>query len=107
MPAAHASFIAKSTTIPSSRLMNLASCPPISKIVSTPRPRIVRSMKAAPVLCAVISSLTVSAPTSSPISSRPDPVVPTPQIRTLPPRSRSISRRPRLTASIGRASVRR
>ena len=33
----------------------------------------------APVLCAVISSLTVSAPISSPISSRPEPVVPTPQ----------------------------
>ena len=103
VPAAQASFIAKSTTMPSSRLMNLASWPPISKIVSTPRPRIVRSMNVAPVLCAVISSLIVSAPTSSPISSRPDPVVPTPRMRILPPRSRSISRRPRLTTSIGRA----
>jgi len=40
------------------------------------------------------SSLTVSAPTSSPMSSRPEPVVPTPQIRIFPPSSCSISRRP-------------
>ena len=42
-------------------------------------------MKAAPVLCAVISSLVVSAPTSSAISSRPEPVVPTPRIRIRSP----------------------
>ncbi len=35
VPAAQASFIAKSTTTPSSRLMNFESCPPISKMVST------------------------------------------------------------------------
>ena len=35
VPAAHASFIAKSVTTPFSRPMNLESCPPISKIVST------------------------------------------------------------------------
>ena len=34
VPAAQASFMAKSTTTPSSRLMNLESCPPISKMVS-------------------------------------------------------------------------
>ena len=34
VPAAQASFMAKSTTMPSCRLMNLESWPPISKIVS-------------------------------------------------------------------------
>ena len=41
----------------------------------------------APVLCAVISSLTTSAPTNSAISSRPDPVVPTPRISSRLPHS--------------------
>ena len=35
VPALHASFIAASTTRPLSRRMYFASCPPISKIVST------------------------------------------------------------------------
>ena len=38
-----------------------------------------RLMKSAPVLWAVISSVIRSAPQSSPTSSRPEPVVPTPQ----------------------------
>ena len=37
VPAAQASFMAKSTTMPSCRLMNLESWPPISKMVSTCR----------------------------------------------------------------------
>src|SRR5512147_2146834 len=35
VPAAQALFISKSTTAPFARLMNLESCPPISKMVST------------------------------------------------------------------------
>ena len=85
VPAAQASFMAKSTTTPFSMEMNLESCPPISKMVSTGSPPSVLLMWMAPVLCAVISSLTTSAPTNSAISSRPEPVVPTPQIfRRLP-----------------------
>ncbi len=61
VPAAQASFMAKSTTMPSCREMNFESWPPISKIVSTVRP-ICRAMKSAPVLWAVISSVTRSAP---------------------------------------------
>ena len=80
MPAAQASFIAKSTTTPFSIEMNFESCPPISKMVSTGSPPSVLLMWMAPVLCAVISSLTTSAPTNSAISSRPEPVVPTPRI---------------------------
>ena len=68
----------KSTTTPFSREMNLESCPPISKMVSTRLPAEAVQTWTAPVLWAVISSLTTSAPTNSPISSRPDPVVPTP-----------------------------
>ena len=80
MPAAQASFMAKSTTTPFSMEMNLESWPPISKMVSTGSPPSVLLMWMAPVLCAVISSLTTSAPTNSAISSRPEPVVPTPRI---------------------------
>ena len=72
--------MAKSTTTPFSIEMNLESCPPISKMVSTGSPPRVLLMWMAPVLWAVISSLTASAPTNSAISSRPDPVVPTPRI---------------------------
>ena len=79
VPAAQASFIAKSTTTPFSMEMNLESWPPISKIVSTGSPPSVLETWIAPVLWAVISSLTTSAPTNSAISSRPDPVVPTPR----------------------------
>ena len=78
VPAAQASFMAKSTTTPFSMEMNLESWPPISKMVSTGSPPRVLLTCSAPVLCAVISSLTTSAPTSSAISSRPEPVVPTP-----------------------------
>ena len=51
-------------------------------------------MKAAPVLWAVISSLMMSAPTSSPMSSRPEPVVPTPQILMRSPELVSIRAAP-------------
>ena len=104
VPAAQASFMAKSTTTPSCRLMNLLSWPPISKIVSTCR-SILRPMKAAPVLWAVISSVTVSAPVSSPMSSRPEPVVPTPSTRMRSPNSARRSCRALSTTSTGRASV--
>src|SRR3970040_492820 len=76
VPAAHASFIVKSTTTPSSTRMNLESCPPISKIVSTASPVRVRATCTAPVLWAVISSWMASAPTSYAIRSPPpDPGV--------------------------------
>ncbi len=75
VPAAQASFMAKSTTMPSCMEMNLESWPPISKMVSTWR-AMLRLMKSAPVLWAVISSVIRSAPQSSPMSSRPEPVVP-------------------------------
>ncbi len=101
VPAAQASFMAKSTTTPFSIEMNLESCPPISKIVSTGSEPCEALMCRAPVLWAVISSLTTSAPTSSAISSRPEPVVPTPSITRRRPHSRSISARPCWTASIG------
>ncbi len=104
MPAAHASFMAKSTTTPSWRLMNLLSWPPISKMVST-RLSILRPMKSAPVLWAVISSVTVSAPVSSPTSSRPEPVVPTPSTRMRSPNSERRSCSALSTTSTGRASV--
>ncbi len=65
--------------------MNLESCPPISKMVSTDSMPSRRQTCMAPVLWAVISSLTMSAPTSSPISSRPEPVVPTPRMSKLRP----------------------
>ena len=107
MPAAQASFMAKSTTTPFSIEMNFESCPPISKIVSTGSPPSVLLMWIAPVLCAVISSLTTSAPTNSAISSRPLPVVPTPQIFSRLPQIRSTSASPCCTASIGRPAVRR
>ena len=58
VPAAQASFMAKSTTTPFSMEMNLESWPPISKMVSTGSPPRVLLMWMAPVLCAVISSLT-------------------------------------------------
>jgi len=104
VPAAQASFIAKSTTMPSWTLMYLLSWPPISKIVSQRRP-ILRPMKSAPVLWAVISSVTMSAPVSSPMSSRPEPVVPTPRRLMRYPISSRISARPLFTTSTGRASV--
>ncbi|OPZ72242.1 MAG: hypothetical protein BWY83_00751 [bacterium ADurb.Bin478] len=86
VPAAQASFMVKSTTTPSCSEMNFESCPPISKIVSGTLPSsMVLPMKVDPVLCAVISSLIVSAPTSSPANSRPEPVVPTPSTRTRSP----------------------
>ena len=104
VPAAHASFMAKSTTMPSCRLMNLLSWPPISKIVSHCLP-ILRPMKSAPVLWAVISSVMMSAPVSSPMSSRPEPVVPTPSRLMRAPISAWMSASPLLTTSTGRASV--
>ena len=58
MPAAQASFMAKSTTTPFSMEMNFESWPPISKMVSTGSPPSVSLMWMAPVLCAVISSFT-------------------------------------------------
>ena len=85
VPAAQASFMAKSTTTPCSIEMNLESWPPISKMVSTGSPPMVWLTCSAPVLCAVISSLTTSAPANSAISSRPDPVVPTPRISSRSP----------------------
>ena len=96
VPAAQASFMVKSTTTPSRIRMNFESCPPISKIVSTSGIPIWRQTCVAPVLCAVISSFTVSAPVSSPISSLPDPVVPTPRMLTRAPSpssSRTVPRR--------------
>ena len=104
VPAAQASFMVKSTTMPSCRLMNLLSWPPISKIVSHCLPSL-RPMKSAPVLWAVISSVMVSAPMSSPISSRPEPVVPTPSMLMRSPISSRMSVSPLLTTSTGRASV--
>ncbi len=104
VPAAQASFIAKSTTMPSCRLMNLLSWPPISKIVSHCL-SILRPMKSAPVLWAVISSVMMSAPVSSPMSSRPEPVVPTPSRLMRAPISSRMSVSPLLTTSTGRASV--
>ncbi len=94
VPAAQASFMAKSTTTPFSMAMNLESCPPISKMVSTGSPTMVVLTYMAPVLWAVISSFTVSAPTSSPMSSRPEPVVPTPAMATRSPRTRLNSCKP-------------
>ena len=106
VPAAHASFIVKSTTTPSCSEMYLASCPPISKIVSGSCPSsMVFPTNSAPVLCAVISSLIVSAPTSSPISSRPDPVVPTPPIVSESPHWSAICDSAPATTSIGRPIV--
>ena len=64
-----------------------------------------RPMNVAPVLWAVISSLTVSAPMSSPINSRPEPVVPTPRMRSRGPISSQMSERPLFTTSTGRPSV--
>src|ERR1035441_3251526 len=107
VPAAQASFMAKSTTTPFSMEMNFESWPPISKIVSTGSPPSVLLMWIAPVLCAVISSFTTSAPTNSAISSRPLPVVPTPRIFSRLPQIRSTSASPCCTASIGRPAVRR
>ncbi len=107
VPAAHASFIVKSTTMPFSSEMNFESCPPISKIVSTGSPLKTWLTWMAPVLCAVISSLTTSAPTNSPTSSRPDPVVPTPAMISRSPQSFRRSVRPCCTASTGRPAVRR
>ena len=99
--------MAKSTTTPFSMEMNFESCPPISKMVSTGSPPSVLLMCTAPVLCAVISSLTASAPTNSAISSRPEPVVPTPRISRREPHNCSTSASPCCTASIGRPAVRR
>ena len=62
-------------------------------------------MKVEPVLWAVISSWTVSAPTSSPISSRPDPVVPTPRIEIVSPNSSHSSFSPSVTTCTGRPCV--
>ncbi len=104
VPAAQASFMAKSTTIPSCRLMYLESWPPISKMVSTCR-SILRPTKSAPVLWAVISSVMTSAPQSSPMSSRPEPVVPTPSRLMRSPTSSRMSSSALPTTSTGRASV--
>ncbi len=97
----------KSTTTPRSSEMNFESCPPISKIVSGTRPSSIRCpTKVAPVLWAVISSLTVSAPISAPISSRPEPVVPAPRITSRSPHSLSICRSASATTSMGLPCVR-
>src|SRR4030065_504517 len=66
VPAAHASFIAKSTTTPSSRLMNFESCPPISKIVSTDCPKNRRLMNEEPGLWGGVSSRGGAAPPDPP-----------------------------------------
>ena len=87
--------------------MNLESWPPISKIVSTSAPPRAALTWTAPVLCAVISSLTTSAPTNSPTSSRPDPVVPTPATASRSPQAALSSVSPCCTASTGRPAVRR
>ncbi|GBE01407.1 hypothetical protein BMS3Abin08_00836 [bacterium BMS3Abin08] len=100
VPAAHALFISKSTITPSLREIYLESWPPISKIVSTSG-----SIKAEAVAWAVISFLTISAPTKSAIMYLPEPVVPAPHIRTLSGNSDEISLRPCLTASIGLPAV--
>ena len=65
-----------------------------------------RADEAAPVLWAVISSLTMSAPTSSPISSRPEPVVPTPSTPdAVAELGADLLAAPLSTTSTGRASV--
>jgi hypothetical protein len=112
VPAAHASFMVKSTTTESprtgsrARRMYLLSCPPISKMVSGCTPSKRSPTNAAPVLCAVISSWIESAPINSPTNSRPLPVVPTPQMRKRCPTAASISRRWRVTTSMGLPAVR-
>ena len=100
VPAAQTLFMSKSTACRSSRRMYLASCPPISKIVSTSG-----SAAIAPRACAVISSMTRSAARKSPTTCRPEPVVARPSSRTPPPRSaRSPATSSRAT-SIGRPRV--
>ncbi len=80
VPAEQASFMAASTTRPPSRRMNLASWPPISKMVST------RSSQAtAPAAWAAISFSTHTLPapkhtdSREPTISRPEPVTPQPR----------------------------
>src|SRR3990172_3230715 len=100
VPAAQALFISKSTTAPFRRLINLASCPPISNIVSTDG-----SITAAATAWAVISFRTTSAPIMSPVRYLPEPVVPEPTIFTREPISSPTSARPCFTASIGLPAV--
>ena len=82
--------------------MNLESCPPISKTVST-----CGSAAAAARAWAVISSRTMSAPMSLPMSVRPDPVTPAHTTRTSPPSLLPKSARPCVTAFCGLPRVRR
>lgn len=78
VPALHASFIADSTTRPSSSRTYLASWPPISNMVSTRG-----SSRSAPAAWAAISLSTSTesgpkqAESSGPTTSRPLPVAPT------------------------------
>ena len=100
VPAAHALFIAKSTTTPRSIRMNLLSCPPISITVSTSG-----SIATAARAWAVISLRTVSAPTNWPTRWRPEPVAPAPRTSTRAPISCPIWASASRTASSGFPAV--
>ena len=68
MPAAHTVFMCEKVTMPSRRVVNFASWPPISMIVS-----IAGSSAYAARACAVISSTTRSARTMEPTNFLPGP----------------------------------
>ena len=82
--------------------MNLESCPPISKTVST-----CGSACAAPAAWQVISSTTASAPTSLPMRLRPEPVVATARTCTSEPRRAASVANPSRTARRASPPVRR
>jgi len=86
VPAAQTLFMVKSTTAPFSSETYLASCPPISKMVSTRG-----SACTAPRAWVVISLRTASAPMDSPVRYRPLPVVTQPRTTTRSPTSRPTS----------------
>ena len=100
VPAAHTLFISKSTTDPFLTEMYFESCPPISNMVST-----LLSISMVALACAVISLITMSAPTKSPTKYRPLPVTPTPATSRRFSMPRTISASPFLTDSIGSPSV--